>query len=56
MSCMKKRTIDWYELYKEVGMEFTEQDRDALYQTWMSQNRECELRRWSFQKTRNEPA
>ncbi len=36
-------------------MEFTEQDRDALYQTWMSQNRECELRRWSFQKARNEP-
>ena len=39
MSCMKKRTIDWYELYKGVGMEFTEQDRDALYQTWMSQNK-----------------
>ena len=30
MLCMKSRTIDWYELYKGVGMEFTEQDRDAF--------------------------
>tara|TARA_Y100001960_G_scaffold90863_1_gene97742 strand:+ start:177 stop:578 length:402 start_codon:yes stop_codon:yes gene_type:complete len=47
---MKNRTINRYELYKGVSMEFTEQDREALYQTWMSQKSRMRITQMEFSK------
>ena len=47
---MKRRRIHRTKRYKDSPMEFTEKDREALYNTWMSQKSKMRLTQMEFAK------